>query len=81
MADGALDLDRFYDEAFPNDPYLSGVMRAEIDRMRGERRAERPEWWMDHLGEWHEGKPPWDRCPHGIVGGDVWCHHCDGEPF
>lgn len=41
----------------------------------------RPGWWMDHLGEWHKGEPPWDRCPHGVVGGDVWCHHCDGEPF
>jgi hypothetical protein len=40
---------------------------------------ERSGGWMDHLGEWHEGAPLWDRCPHGVVGGDVWCHHC--EPF
>jgi hypothetical protein len=28
--------DRFHDEAFPDDPYLSGVMRAEVERMRKE---------------------------------------------
>jgi hypothetical protein len=32
-----LSLDDFYDEAFPADPYLSGTMRAEVDRMRAER--------------------------------------------
>lgn len=29
--------DHFHDEAFPNDPYLSGAMRGEVERLRGMR--------------------------------------------
>lgn len=30
-------IDEFYDESFPHDPLLNGMVRAEIDRMRSER--------------------------------------------